>query len=378
MRILQIGKFYDPVKGGMETALRELSEGLADRGHNIWVAVSGDSWRLEEENPHPRVHLMRLPTYGKIRGIPLTDWRPLEDLLSVGLDVAHVHLPNPLGLKALAKLKVPKVATIHATTVNHPFLSPLYDAHLRRSLEQMDQIIFTSTELRRQVVQTWESLTHPGRVIPLGLKCDWWRALPRVSTDLRGDLLFVGRLVPYKGLGVLLRAVHKSVAKPRLVIVGDGPEKGRLIKLSHELGIDHQVIFAGHIEEQELHRIYMNSRVVVLPSLNGAEAFGLSMVEGLASGRPLICSDLPTGVRGVNLHGETGLRVPPNDVGALSNAIDRVLGEPILYGQMSRNARRHYESHFTRETMVDRHLDLYQEVCGLRTDKISAPLHIQP
>ncbi|MCB0384571.1 MAG: glycosyltransferase [Bdellovibrionales bacterium] len=334
VRILQIGKFYDPVKGGMETALRELSEGLAESGHEVTVAVSSQNWRFSEEKPLPGLRILRLPTFGAIRGIPLTDWRGIESQSKDGFDIVHAHLPNPFGLQALLKSKAHKYVTIHALTVNHPLLSRLYDPRLNLAMEKVDQVIFTSSDLRRQFVLAGTRLSRPGRVIPLGIKCDWWRALPRVSSDFGGDLLFVGRLVPYKGLGTVLRALPRVKSRPRLVVVGDGPERSRWANEARDLGLQDQVVFAGQLEDEELHRVYMNCRVVVLPSINEAEAFGLSMVEGLAAGRPLICSDLPTGVRQVNRQGETGLRVKPGDVEGWAHAIDLILGDPLLYGQM--------------------------------------------
>jgi glycosyltransferase involved in cell wall biosynthesis len=127
----------------------------------------------------------------------------------------------------------------------------------------------------------------------------------------------VGRLVPYKGVDVLLRAMPRVHAETgaRLTVVGDGPERARLERLAPPC-----VRFAGRLPRDALARAYADARLTVLPSVNGQEAFGIALLESMAAGTPVVASDLP-GVREVAAL--AGTTAPPGDPDALADAIVR-------------------------------------------------------
>jgi phosphatidylinositol alpha-mannosyltransferase len=148
------------------------------------------------------------------------------------------------------------------------------------------------------------------------------RGAPRVPT-----VLFVGRLDERKGLEVLLRAmpiVLQERPDARLAIVGDGPRRASAERLSEELGIGGRVAFMGRVSREELPHVYASASLYVSPALGG-ESFGIVLLEAMASGVPVIASD----IRGYDevVASDVGVRVPPGDPHALGHAIRRVLSD---------------------------------------------------
>jgi rhamnosyl/mannosyltransferase len=172
--------------------------------------------------------------------------------------------------------------------------------------------------------------------------------------------LFVGRLVSYKGLDVLLRAMAGTSLT--VVVVGDGPLRRSLHEDIERLGLGRQVILVGRVSDAELPRYYQAADYFVFPSTTPAEMFGISLIESLSCGTPVITTALRSGVREVNDAGVTGLEVPPGDAGALRAAMQRLAGDSELRSRMGRAGRRRVEERFTLTRMIEAHLELCEEL----------------
>ena len=131
------------------------------------------------------------------------------------------------------------------------------------------------------------------------------------------------------------------------------------------LGIENRVRFVGSVADEELAALYRACDVFVLPSVTRQEAFGVVQLEAMAAGKPVVSTDLGTGVGWVNRHGETGFVVPPRDPVALREAIRTVIADPHLQKSMGDAAMRRVRSAFTVEKMIDDTLALYREVMAL-------------
>ena len=173
-------------------------------------------------------------------------------------------------------------------------------------------------------------------------------------------VLFVGRLVAYKGVDVLLRAMRD--VRARAVIVGDGPLRNELTALAAELDIADRVHFAGNAPADELTALYNACDLFVLPSVTRAEAFGMVQIEAMSCGKPVISTDLPSGVPWVNLHGNTGLIVPPRDSAALAVALRTLLDDAGLRERMGRAGRQRVESEFSIARLVEQTTSLYSSI----------------
>jgi rhamnosyl/mannosyltransferase len=173
-------------------------------------------------------------------------------------------------------------------------------------------------------------------------------------------VLFVGRLVYYKGTEYLIRAMQHADAT--LTIIGDGPMRGRLESLSRELGLQRKISFLGHVPAETLHEYYRACRCLVLPSVEPTEAFGLVQLEAMAYGKPVVNTCLPTGVPFVSVHGETGFTVPPRDPGALAEAINRLCADEDLCVRLGRQARQRVEMMFSKDVVLNQIKSIYWEL----------------
>ena len=193
-----------------------------------------------------------------------------------------------------------------------------------------------------------ESSEAPGRAAEL-----------RAAHAGRRIVLFVGRLVYYKGVDVLMRAMADVDAD--LVVIGDGPLEGELRALAQEVGIAARSTFLPPVSEAELAAWYHAADVFCLPSVARSEAFGLVQIEAHAAGTPVVSTNLPTGVPYANLDGVTGLIVPPGDATALADALRRLLADDDLRARLGAQARARALSEFTIPRMVERTLQVYAE-----------------
>jgi len=173
-------------------------------------------------------------------------------------------------------------------------------------------------------------------------------------------VLFVGVFRYYKGLPYLVQAMRDVPAK--LVLVGAGPLEGELRAMAGQPDLAGKVHFAGTVSEQDLPSYYQAADVYVLPACQRSEAFGLSLLEAMASSLPLVSTELGTGTSYVNVHGETGLVVPPADPEALAQAINVLLNDEMLRRRYGLAGRRRAREVFSKHVFVDRVIDVYRKI----------------
>jgi rhamnosyl/mannosyltransferase len=173
-------------------------------------------------------------------------------------------------------------------------------------------------------------------------------------------VLFVGRLVPYKGTDVLLSAARDIRGK--ILIVGDGPLMEGLRNRVRREGLDGKVVLAGNVAD--LKPYFHACDLLVLPSVSHLEAFGIVQMEAMAFGKPSVSSDLQTGVTYINLAGRTGLSFPVGDATALAGAVNRLLDDEELRRRLGEQARERVLLNFSQAAVGRKILDLYIEVAG--------------
>jgi glycosyltransferase involved in cell wall biosynthesis len=173
-------------------------------------------------------------------------------------------------------------------------------------------------------------------------------------------MLFVGRLVYYKGLEVLLEAMRRCHGS--LVIAGEGPLEATLRSIVSANGLARRVQFAGRVSDADLPALYRACDVFVLPSIAKTEAFGVVQIEAMAAGRPVVSTNLPTGVPWVNQDGVSGLVVPAGDPAALGAALERLLNDDALRLRLGERARLRAATMFSRERMVAAFKNLVETV----------------
>ena len=363
MRVLQIGKFYDPFVGGMETVLKEICESLADQVQ-FQVLVANTRFRTEHENR--KVPVTRVASMGRLFSCSLAPSFPLW-ARRFDPELIHVHLPNPLAeLSALmADRDIPMVAHFHSDVVRQRNLLRLYgpflDAFYRRA-----NCIVVPTPRHIEISRFVSKYREKCRVVPYGIQASRFEldeSGHKKVNELRDGLpsvLCVGRLVSYKGVEFLIRALEGIRA--RLWIIGTGPLDGSLRTLAQEKKLTDRVEFLGRVSEQDLVAYYHACDVVVLPSITNAEMFGVVQLEAMACRKPVISTNLPTGVSWVNQHGKTGYVVPPGNAEELAKGIRQLVGNPQLREEMGEAGRLRVDQHFTSTKMAAAMLQVYREM----------------
>lgn len=378
MNILHVYKDYYPVLGGIENHVKVLAEAQARAGHNVIVLVTARGPRTTLEDLGG-VRVIKAGRFATIASAPLSLSLPVI-LARLRPDITHLHFPYPLGEAAQALLGRSRrtVITYHSDIVRQQGLLRLYRPLLWRVLAKADRIIATSPNY----VATSPFLQRFADkcvIIPLGVDVDrFQQADPAQVAAIRTKgsrngfsrepiLLFVGRLRYYKGLDDLLRAMALLRDTPdqlttTLLIGGSGPMEAAWRALAQELGLTEQVHFLGDVPEETLPALYHAADLYVLPANSRAEAFGVALLEAMAAGLPVISTEVGTGTSYVNIHGETGLIVPPRDPERLAQAIAILLNDPALRQRLGAQAQARVRAQFSQATMIERVLDLYSEV----------------
>lgn len=366
MKVLQVGKFYHPHPGGMETVLRNLC--LAIKDHvELQVLVANTAPTTIRETVEG-VRVTRAASWGMVASTSMCPAFP-RLMKSFEADIAHLHEPNPLAVFSYLRVKPPGrlILSFHSEVVRQQVLEKMYRPFLQQILQRADRIVVGSPP----PLQHWPTLA-PVRdkcaVVPFGIDVSLFQDFEKYGDAAReirhrfGEplLLFVGRLVYYKGLDYLIEAMREVPA--RLLIIGDGPWKAKLAQAVQRNGLRSKVILLGERPPEQLPAYYQACDLFVLPSTHKSEAFGIVQLEAMACGKPVISTDLPSGVPWVNQDGQTGLVIPPKDVGALIRAIQLLLTNKSLSLQLGQGGRRRVEREFTRERMGARVLALYAEV----------------
>ena len=366
--ILLLNKAYPPWPGGIERHVRHLAEGLAGRGWIVSVLCSGShAFSSEERLPNLRIHRTR--RWGTVWSQPISPgilWQTRQ----IKADIVHVHTPFPLGMPAclLRGKPTPLVVTWHSDVVRQRFARPLLAPLEHLLLQRSAAIVATSPPLvdQSRILRRFRQKCH---VIPLGIDPTPFTSPDPAVRELAGSLrtslprplvVFVGRLVGYKGVDVLIRALQPIDVSA--LIVGDGPLRPALERLARREGVERRVKFVGHVPDHDLPAYLHAADVFVLPSISRNEAFGMCQLEAMAAGLPVISTDLPGGVPWVNRHNETGLVVPPKDVQALAEAIATITSNPEHAKTFGEQGRRRVLEYFT----LDRSLKLHEELyCNL-------------
>lgn len=366
LRVLHVGKFYPPHRGGMESHVETLCRELRAEV-DVEVLVSADGRQTVRET---------------VDGVPVTRIGTLATLASASVnpgmarairraraDVVHFHHPNPTGvLSYLASgRRGPLVVTYHSDIIRQRVLGAVFSPVLHRFLRGAHAILASSPDYARGS-PVLRAHADRVRVVPFGIRANEFE---EVDVDEAARLrarygprvvLAVGRLVYYKGFDYLIRAM--SAVDGTLVILGDGPLRGALEALAHEAGVADRVAFEGSVPD--LAPYYHAADVFALPAVARSEAFGLVQLEAMAAGLPVVNTRIDSGVPFVSRDGESGITVPPADARALAGALGRLLDAPELRRRLGAAARERVRREFSLDRMTADTLALYREAAAPR------------
>ena len=367
IKILQINKLYYPAIGGIERVVQYIAEGLKEKTEmSVLTCVPRGKGKREVIHGIP-VH--RCTTFGTLFSLPIS----LSFLFALrkeakDKDILQFHAPFPLGDLAclLSGYRGKVVLYWHSDVVKQKKLMYLYRPIMERFLRRVD-VIITSAYGNISGSSYLGPYKDKCVVIPFAVSKEveargkeyLLSAVPETERQTR--FLFVGRLVYYKGVDVLLRAFER-LSEGELTIIGSGPLEAELKEFVRAHDLEKRVHFLGQVSEEELYRQFAECDVFVLPSVAKSEAFGLVQLEAMAYGKPVINTWLSSGVPEVSLNGLTGITVKPGDAEELSQAMDRLAVDVQLRQRMGKAARTRLEQEFTFDVMMNRMMELYERL----------------
>ena len=360
MRVLHVGKFYPPYRGGMEVFLADLVDEQRRRGIDAHALVHGEP--LPDDPPW----VQRVPVQFSLVYAPMALGfrgalaRAIEHIRP---DVLHLHMPNNSALWALTlpgARKVPWVVHWHSDVVvsnikwSVALAYMLYRPFEQALLERAQQVFATSPPYLKAspALRAWQDKCE---VVPLGIRLD---ALPPPATsappawraDTRLRLLSIGRLTYYKGFETLIDAV-RGLAGVELLIAGEGelrPGLQALIDAGTPAGAQPAVRLLGEVDEARKHTLLAQCDVFCLASRERTEAFGIVLLEAMQHARPCLVTDLPgSGMPWVVAHSRAGLRVPYDDVPAWRSAIAQLQHDAALRARLGGAGQDALAQHFS-------------------------------
>lgn len=352
--VLQVCTYYFPFTGGIQNMVRTLVTGIDDVDFRILTSRT-QGWGGVDEKHGATV--IRAGSFGPIKSTPISPGFPYRLRRQLDwADLIHYHLPFPLGPVShlLNRAETPFIVTFHDDIIGKgPVVYP-YRPFLDRFLGRAEHIVVTSPQMRDGCARLSE-FRDDTTVVPIGIDVDDSPITPEPLDGRR--LLFVGRLVDFKGVDCLISAMKGLDAT--LSIVGKGPARDSLERHAREEGVTDRVTFEGFVSETRLDRLYRKANLFVLPSVGRNESFGIVQLEAMKRGLPVINTSLPTGVPYVSVDGLTGRTVAPGDPGEIAAAARALLADPERYRRYSANAQRRVCETFSEARMLDETSALY-------------------
>ncbi len=370
--VLQVNKLYYPFTGGVERVVQELAEGLKDRVNMRVLVCSEDRTDKTETVGGVKVH--RSGSFFMLGNLPLSvkfirDFRRV----SKNYDIIQFHMPFPIGdlAELLSGYQGKVVVWWHSDVVRQKKMMLLYKPIMERFLKRAD-VIITATQGHIDGSAYLKPYAGKCRVIPYGVdpelekRADAWLAQRPLKMFPQKEkrpvrFLFVGRLIYYKGCKVLLEAFRR-VKNAELTLVGDGVMTDELKAMAESFHLTDRVHFLGAAEKEELYRQFEDCDVFVLPSIARSEAFGLVQIEAMSYAKPVINTNLKSGVPYVSVHGKTGLTVEPENVQELADAMNWMVKHPKEREEMGARAKQRVKEEYQITGMLEKTLGVYREL----------------
>jgi L-malate glycosyltransferase len=288
------------------------------------------------------------------------------------LDILHAHYAIPHATSAVlakqilqneADIKI--VTTLHGTDITLVGLEPSFEPLMKFSIESSDGVTAVSEYLRNETISNY-NVNKDIQVIPNFIDTEVFKPVDAknlrrlIAPNGESVLIHVSNFRAVKRVQDAIRAfklVLDGGIKAKFLFVGDGPDRSECQALARELGVAQHVRFLG--KQSELAALLAASDIFLIPS--GNESFGLSALEAMACGVPVISSDVG-GLPEVNVDGETGYVVPMGNIEVLAQRIRELLENETLRRQMGDASLVRATTMFSIENLIPRYEDLYESV----------------
>lgn len=368
MKILQLGKFY-PIRGGVEKVMYDLMMGLSKRQiHCDMLCASTEDHPAGVRQLNAYARLIVVPTQVKAAATMLAP-AMIGKLRKIGnqYDMIHIHHPDPMACLALflSGYKGKVVLHWHSDILKQKVLLKAYAPLQKWLINRADKIIGTTPVYVRES-PFLAKVQDKTDFLPIGIEpvVAEGGLVELIRRRYPGKKLIfsLGRLVEYKGYAYLIQAAAELDDSYHIVIGGKGPLKEELEALIARLGVENRVTLYGFMSDEEVAAYFKACHVFCLSSIWKTEAFAIVQIEAMSCGKPVVSTHIPgSGVSWVNADGESGKVVQIEDGHALAQGIQKVC-RANNYERLAQGSRARYEALFTEEKMIDRCVELYNEV----------------
>lgn len=377
MQIVHLTKYLEPSYGGVERAAFEMA--LAGQHLGASVDLIGT---LAAKTRDPELQQIRsvspMPSVS-FGNIPLVPNLLFLDTHLPPSAIVHLHIPNPFTtLAILNKSRVLReqrnisiVPVVHATILRGGRLGKLWEKVVWKELfEQSDKIIVSSPQMAK-LSSVFDPFQHKIEILPFAIK-----APPNYSPykGLNGPVLklvSIGRLVPYKGFDDLISACSKLTFPFELKIIGNGPNRDRLIAMIHRLKLTKQITILSDVDDTQKYQHLQDSDVFVLASRSNAETFGIAIAEALSMGKPVVTTSLDSGVAFLARNGACGAVAAPKSSASLAAAISQLQQDPARLLKAGQMNREFWEQELTRRIYQKRYAAIIHSILSKQSKKVA-------
>jgi len=367
MKIVQVVAYYPPHIGGMENCAKDISERLAGTGHQVEIFTSDIGCKKRRHSPsnNPNVHYLRSWEFAHTAIIPSLFLK----LLMIPKDsIIHAHIAQamiPEVVFLILKIrKIPYIAHIHADVEpsgKMGFLLPFYKKmFLQKILNSASRIIVPSKDYVSLISEKYTIPKTKIQEIPNGTELEHFKS---TSTKLHDPirLLSVSRLCKHKNIPLLIKSFKSFIEKNRrdaeLHIVGEGEEKNKILDLIKKEKLEDKIILHGGLWGKDLHDIYSNSDIFILASTH--ESFGIVLIEAMASGLPIVVSNI-TSITNIIKNNITGLLVEPSPDN-FTKAVEKLLGDSQLREKLIENGLKEVRK-YSWDKIIPKFEHVYSEI----------------
>jgi glycosyltransferase involved in cell wall biosynthesis len=379
MKIAQISATFPPYMAGTGNVCYHNAVELAARGHDVTIFTSGDP---DSSYTYPgSITVNRIRPLFRLGNAPF-----IPSLLNIrNFDIIHLHYPFFFGgemIYLLSQLTGQKyLISYHNDVILNGKIKPLLKIYKRTImpaiLNNAKKICVSSLDFGHncELCNYSENIKDSIIEVPIGVDTNIFNPdvcpdeiIERYQLDNKKIILFVAaldRAHNFKGLDILFRSFSQvNDEAARLMIIGEGELKKHYINRAKEYGISDKVIFTGGVSDADLPKCYACADMLVLPSTS-TECFGLVLTEAMASGKPVIASNLP-GVRTVVDQGINGLLFQPGDVKDLTAKINYLLQNDDVGKSFGREGRKKTEERYSWERIAERLESIYRTIVSVK------------
>ena len=297
----------------------------------------------------------------------------------IGFDIIHIHdwLTAPSGIASKHYLHKPLVLTVHSTEIGRVQGLRSPDSYMIDGLEwwmtyEAKRVIVVSDSMKWELQNHFRLPQEKIDVIPNAVDIvRYQKDIDREQVKRRYGVgpyeklvLFMGRLVPQKGVEYLIWAVPSIVqshAEARFIITGDGWSRNHLESLATSTGHGEKIRFVGFISDSDLVELTMSADVLVVPSIY--EPFGIAALEGMAAGVPVVAGNVG-GLAEIIEHERTGVLVYPRNAESIAWGVNRVLSDPEYSRWLTQNAKRKVQDIYSWDMVARKTAKVYEEACS--------------